>query len=270
MSNKIELQNNNIDLQGILTKVNTLPKKENIDNEVSSQESLIEQIQLALEGKASGNKTFAAIGVIYPEGSTCICTNGVKTLAARTASGQCVFAIPEAGTWTVQATDGEGNLAEEIIEIVSEGQVESILLTYNLYLFKEGYGVNSNFTIVLGTQDNASVTKDGIIWSTNNGVGNSFGFNPKIDLTPYSKLCIELTCDTRNGNSTSYGITLGVGVNQITGPAAVHDWVAQTSKIWDTTRSIHSVSITDVDGEYFVKIGGYATTGTAHNIWLEK
>lgn len=141
MSNKLELQNNNIDLQGILTKVNTLPKKENIDEEVDTIENLTEQIKLALEGKAAGSKIFAAIGVTYPAGSTLTCTNGIKTFTAEPkdkTNSKWVFGIPEPETlpevWTITATDGL-NTRSQNIGIMVEGQWTSIELTFanNLY-----------------------------------------------------------------------------------------------------------------------------------------
>lgn len=84
-----------------------------------------------------GSKLFAAIGVTYPAGSTLTCTNGTKTLTAKTTSGQWVFAIPEAGTWTVTATQGT-NTKSKSVSITSEGQFESVELSYALVLFDGG------------------------------------------------------------------------------------------------------------------------------------
>ena len=69
-----------------------------------------------MEGKTNvaGSKLFAAIGVTYPAGSTLTCTNGTKTLTAKNTSGQWVFAIPEAGTWTVTATQGPNTKSQSV------------------------------------------------------------------------------------------------------------------------------------------------------------
>lgn len=45
-------------------------------------------------------KIYAVIGVTYPSGSTCTCTNGAKTLTAKDTTGRARFVIPSAGTWT--------------------------------------------------------------------------------------------------------------------------------------------------------------------------
>ncbi len=85
-----------------------------------------------------GTKLFAAIGVTYPAGSTLTCTNGTKTLTAKTTSGQWVFAIPETGTWTVTATQGT-NTKSQSVSITSEGQFESVELSYQLVIIENGY-----------------------------------------------------------------------------------------------------------------------------------
>lgn len=201
MSNKLELQNNNIDLQGILTKVNTLPKKENIDEEVDTIENLTEQIKLALEGKAAGGdgKIFAAIGVTYPEGSVCTCTNGTKTMEAGNTNGQWVFAIPEEGTWTVTATLGT-NTKSQSVSIITEGQWESVVLSYQLVLFDGGditantggwdYDGHSTEPIV-GSELGLDIDSETLrAYKTFNWILATV--NP-IDLSDYTKLCAKIT-----------------------------------------------------------------------------
>lgn len=99
---------------------------------------------------SGGGKLFAAIGVTYPAGSTLTCTKGTTTLKAETTSGQWVFAIPEAGTWTVTATNGT-NTKSQNVSIASEGQLESVTLAYLEILLPcanksewTGRNVNSN------------------------------------------------------------------------------------------------------------------------------
>lgn len=80
------------------------------------------------------SKVFAVISVTYPEGSTCTCTDGTKTLKLKNTSGQGVFWIPYAGTWTVTATKGTATKSKSV-EITSEGQSISI----TLYMLPEIY-----------------------------------------------------------------------------------------------------------------------------------
>lgn len=220
---------------------------------------------------AGGGKMFALISVSYPENSTCTCTrvSDGKTLKPKDKSGTWLCAVPEEGEWKVKA-ELDGQSAEQTISIDHKGQYEEVSLSYHLYLFKEGVGVGEGYSVTLGTQDSASVTADGIVWSTNNGVGNSFMFEPKVDCSQYSKLCIELTCGTRNANSSNYNVVFGVTNNPVRGANYVDGYVAQTSKIWDTTRKTYSLALDGVNGTHYVLLGAYATTGTVHNVWLEK
>jgi hypothetical protein len=99
---------------------------------------------IMLSGGGSG-KLFAAIGVTYPAGSTLTCASKQtgKVLTAKPESDsdtQWVFAIPEAGTWTVTATDKADitKTKSAEFEIVKEGQFESVELSYALVIIENG------------------------------------------------------------------------------------------------------------------------------------
>lgn len=80
---------------------------------------------------------FAVIGVTYPEGSTCTCSDGTKTLTAKGTSGRAIFNIPYAGTWTVTASSGDQTKSESV-SITEDGQSESVKLAYGHFLYLEG------------------------------------------------------------------------------------------------------------------------------------
>ena len=92
-----------------------------------------------------GAKAFAVIGVSYPEGSTCTCTDGTKTLKLKDTSGQGIFLIPYAATWTVTCTDGTKTKSESV-EITIEGQSEKIVLRYQLVLFDSTTSPSNTFS----------------------------------------------------------------------------------------------------------------------------
>lgn len=107
------------------------------------------------------SKVYAVIGVTYPSGSTCTCTNGTLTLTAKDTTGKALFVIPSAGTWTVKAVKGSQR-ASKTVSITAEGQVATVTLSYELYLFSgsetwtlkqriNGYGAvtTSNNTLTL-------------------------------------------------------------------------------------------------------------------------
>ena len=103
-------------------------------------------------------KIYAVIGVTYPSGSTCTCTNGSKTLTAKNTSGKAIFVIPSAGTWTVKAVSGSKSTSKTV-SITAEGQVETVTLAFEMILFDGG--------------DNTSVTGGWAYTITNSGYGSA-------------------------------------------------------------------------------------------------
>ena len=87
-----------------------------------------------LSGEAA---PYAVIGVTYPSGATCTCTNGSKTLTAKDTTGKALFVIPSAGTWTVKAVKGSKSKSKAV-SITAEGQVKTVTLAYELVLFNNG------------------------------------------------------------------------------------------------------------------------------------
>ena len=122
--------------------------------------------------RRGGGTPYAAIGVTYPSGSVCTCTNGTLTLTAKDTSGKAIFVIPSAGTWTVTATDGT-NTKSESVEITTEGQIVSVTLSYGLFLFDGG--------------DKTGVTGGWTYTITNSGYAGSFARkdNLTVDTTLY-------------------------------------------------------------------------------------
>ena len=87
-----------------------------------------------LSGEAA---PYAVIGVTYPSGSTCTCTDGAKTLKLKNTSGQGLFLIPYAATWTVTAVSGSKSKSKAV-SITAEGQVETVTLSFETILFDGG------------------------------------------------------------------------------------------------------------------------------------
>lgn len=98
-----------------------------------------------------GTKLFAAIGVKFSAGSTmtCTCKENGKVLTAKTTSDQTdyVFAVPNAGTWTV-ADVTKGKSKE--VSITKPGQNEVVNLAQH-YIFQNGNGFVNGFTAKLWT-----------------------------------------------------------------------------------------------------------------------
>ena len=105
----------------------------------------------------SGNKVFAVIGVTYPAGSICTCSNGSKTLTTRDTTGRALFVIPYAGTWTVKAVSGNKSKSKAV-SITAEGQVEVVTLIFETILWEAGSDQNTSLTGGFAANDTNYVT----------------------------------------------------------------------------------------------------------------
>lgn len=78
----------------------------------------------------------ATIGITYPAGSTCTCSDGTTTLSAPDTSGTWACIVPNAGSWTVTATDGNDS-TNKSVSITADGQTENVVLSYTLVLYEK-------------------------------------------------------------------------------------------------------------------------------------
>ncbi len=107
--------------------------------------------------RRGGGRPYAAIGVTYPSGSVCTCTNGTLTLAAKDTSGKAMFVIPSAGTWTVTAVSGSKSTSKTV-SITAEGQVETVTLMFETILWEAGSDQNTSLTGGFAANDTNLVT----------------------------------------------------------------------------------------------------------------
>ena len=155
----------------------------------------------------------ATINITYPAKSTCVVTNpGGQTVASDTNTGSSTktwtAAVNATGTYTVTATatDGSGKSKSQSVSITTDGQSESVGLTYELVLFDKDKGIDR--TDITGGW---SKYRDGYIgYYDNNDGSNGSGCMCKtaIDMTPYTKLVIKtgaIIYDiSANGGLSSY------------------------------------------------------------------
>ncbi len=207
-----------------------------------------------IEGMGGGGvKLFAAIGVTYPAGSTLTCTNGTKTLKAKTTTGQWVFAIPEVGTWTVTATDPTGATepASETVEITHEGQSVNVELSHALYIVKNGV-INENvgFNTNLRSDSNASLTvtqNDGYLGLYSNHQHNGRVTDRKVDVSKYTSIVLDCNPVTV-GNW--FAVALANAINHTGGTAAMNSLSAKTQTTAKGRQTI-SCNIASVNGEFY-------------------
>lgn len=160
-----------------------------------------------------GDKAVGAIGVTYPEGSTCTCANanGTKTYTAKTTTGQWLFSVPTAGEWTLACTDGTDSISRKVT--VTEGKLTTETLSYVTYIVKGGvfqtgyslmqamgtiWGDTTATKVVTQYEDFFSVIVDGAYIS------------PTIDVTNYSKVALDIM-PTKMEDGSTFQIGLATG-----------------------------------------------------------
>ena len=210
---------------------------------------------------------YAVIGVTYPSGSVCTCSNGSVTLTAKDTTGKALFVIPSAGTWTVKAVNGNKS-ASKAVSITAEGQVETVELVYEFFIFKNGSGLMSGYSVA-GSGGN--VSNDSISWSGSSSDGGiSMYIKPAVALNNYTKLCVDFECSYNWGGD--YGMGFGVGTD-----AAVSTTINNTNwtaKVTSTAqgaiaRNTVQCDISALTDSEYIKIVGAYSAGKVYNIWLE-
>ena len=192
----------------------------------------------------------ATIVATYPAGSTCTCSDGTTTLTAPDTSGSATFTVPNTGNWTVTATDGSSTTSQAV-SITTEGQSESVTLTYELVLFNNGdYAAETGgFT---GISNNKLYTK-------NTGYNGSYTYTPwysnnAVDITNYSTLKFTVEKGGVTGDDNNYNL-LDVGITKTKGTSNTNDLAAKVS-VEDndaTADKEYTLDISNFSGTYYIE-----------------
>lgn len=213
------------------------------------------------------SKLFAAVGVIYPTDDACTCSNGKKTLTAKGVNGRWVFPIPEEGTWMVVAGD---KIKEVSIE--HPGQCELVNLAA-LYLFKEGAGVQSDWTALFGGFTNASVSSSKMELSGGSSAYMSMcaavTSANAISLKGYSKLVFDV--ETSLANTAWIGVSKKKFVWNETQTTISRNNSERYTDLKSIERKEVSVDISGLDDDFYVFVAsdGMNVITKVYNIWLE-
>lgn len=145
----------------------------------------------------------ATINITYPTGSTCTCSDGTTTLSAPDTSGTWACVVPNAGTWTLSCTDGTESTSEAVT-ITTDGQSVSAVLSYALWLYKDGdtcdtvsggwsspvWGGNDFSKVVTFNESSMQISTE--VFGGSIGYGHVFT-NSVIDLSEISTLKFRIT-----------------------------------------------------------------------------
>ena len=229
----------------------------------------------------------ATINITYPAGSTCTCSDGTTTLSAPDTSGTWACIVPNAGTWTVAATDGVENTSESV-SITTDGQIAAIELSYLLWLYKSGNTYNAvtggwsvaehgstggSFDSVLTLNDDSMLLSTEVFGGSV-AYANAFT-NNSIDLTGVNTLKFKITgigntaYSDRDGNTHHFRFSLAVANER---PTKQSPTFAADMKILATGE--YSVDVSALTAGYvgiWITTGGYIkTTLTISEIWGEE
>lgn len=222
---------------------------------------------------SGGEKLFSIIAVTYPEGSICTCSDGTKTMKAKDTSGKALFNVA-VGEWTVTATDGSST-ASQAISIKADGQSESVTLLYGMYLFKSGDGLSSGYSIRrLNTNNGDFSGTDAIVWATPSQTagGNTFQFQPGVDISKYTKLCVELRCTGRyssNITNVIIAITEEFRIDESSASWGTLGKHATKYDQYNKSRHIVSLDVSSISSSSYVTINAEGTSGEVYNVWFE-
>lgn len=219
-----------------------------------------------ITGTLEAADPYAVIGVTYPSGSVCTCTKGSKTLTAKDTSGKAIFVIPEAGTWTVTATDGT-NIKSESVEITSAGQSVSVTLSYQLVAFDNGVIAPEFGEISLAVAGTGGLTDEGLLRLggdpyTNDKATFTGAINPSNAGYKTFKMLIT---------SSESGGTFGLSSDSDT---STTNWIASNKYESGLADAVVSCPIDAVNADCYIKvISSNNSSGRKYanisKIWLE-
>ena len=228
----------------------------------------------------------ATINITYPANSNCVVANsGGQTVASDTNTGTSAktwtATVNAKGTYTVTATatDGSGKTKSTTVSITAEGQVETVVLAYELVLFDNGdvtsltggwkatysvtnYGsakiADGLITIQGATAYGGSATAYQTLYMTKN----------KIDFTPYKAFKVHI-------NTVSTNAALLIKTQQtLEGwwdePLTANTCVGYKKLTTSNAGANASVDISSLTGSYYV---GFLVDGNGKivtpKVWLE-
>lgn len=222
----------------------------------------LDQMATEIEGISGGTELFAAIVAYYPTGSTIKCISGNIELSPVGTDGQCVFAIPKAGTWTVTAILGTETASDTVV-ITTEGQFESVVLSYRLVLFDNGDQntkvtggwSNSGYTDAKYDRSNSKVTIGSkIVCSVDgyNDLSGIAGTANKVSLNNVKSITID-------GNlSEAYKGVYDEYYIGFSSSKAISSFVASV-KITEAGNFTKSLDVSALTGSYYVVVAAMRT-----------
>lgn len=154
---------------------------------------------------STGTSFSATINITYPSGSICTVSNYKKTWTAPNTSGSWTLKINEVGYYTVKAVSGSKSKEKEVL-ITAEGQVATVELVYELYIFKQGQGAIVPLSIEKEANGYATISTDKITLSKSSNASCGVGVytTAKQDLSQYTTLYADVAMTSQISSLACY------------------------------------------------------------------
>ena len=193
----------------------------------------------------------ATIDITYPAGSTCTCSDGTTTLSAPDTSGTWACIVPNAGTWTATATDGDKSKSADVV-ITTDGQTESVTLLYITYLFKDGETYDS---LTGGWQGTVNAEKQALQLIVQAGKTQNVHTKSKVDMTDYSTISVKTDANV-------YNVSLSL---------IIEDSIAASKPVakaeLNTASDEVSLDISNITGSHFIRLYSYSEKGGSRYVY---
>ena len=205
----------------------------------------------------------ATINITYPAGSTCTCSDGTTTLSAPDTSGTWACIVPNAGSWTVTATDGNDS-TNKSVSITADGQTENVVLSYTLVLYeKNGETVDWSYKAYDYSVPSVNMTLDTL--KSQAGEGNAR--RPTLYTTVKHDISLY---DTLYGSfdMTGFGsLHLGILSSPPTNGSELNNvgFVSYVSKESSTGKVDLTLDISSFTGEYYIAVYVTAVWASSYN-----
>lgn len=217
---------------------------------------------------SGGEKLYAIIAVTYPSGSICTC-GGKK---AKDTSGKALFNV-KAGTYTVSCTDGS-RTTSKTVSITTEGQVESVTLSYELVLLSGTIG-RDNWNLITSGNDTISFNNYGIV-STNTGYSSAGVTKSRLNVANYNTLKVDFNLNADSNNDVLIGISesrnsfSGINSSYIYENPGDYGFVANSKSRFSTAGNYSlSLNLSAVSGTFYIWVyRRYGSTCTFTDIRL--
>lgn len=201
-------------------------------------------------GSGGVSESNAILMAHVPTGSTVTASKGGVTLTPKmwvsgsTADEDVAMFIFSPGQfdsvnpWTVTAIDGNKRVDSTIT--IGANSIYELILTYNLYLFKNG-NISSDYEISLTGNANTNINADNNLVC--NLTSNSYGgvwFSPVIDLNEYERVDIIIA-------SSSHSYALPIGFRKEIGTPTSENQNIMAKSVSVPTGAINEASIYTID-----------------------